>query len=98
MAKKEIIAAQKKGIIRPVAATDAVLDYLEELLRRGTINMFGALPFLRQRFDSISMVQAKKVLAYWMMSYFRRKEEEIADLQRENGDLKELLAREERRR
>lgn len=88
---------EQKKVERPAVVTDEMLEYLEKLRKSGKTNMWGAVPFLRKKFAQLSMAEAKSVLFYWMASYSERKEAKIADLERENADLKTLLDREERR-
>ena len=42
---------QPKIISKPKIATDLHLKYLDKLRDSGEINMFGAGPYLRDRFD-----------------------------------------------
>lgn len=44
--------------------------YLENLRRSGTVNMFGAVPYLVDEF-CLPEVEAKQILADWMKKYNR---------------------------
>lgn len=43
--------------------------YLDELLRSGVTNMFGAAPYLRNAFPALTNEQAKKILGEWMRTF-----------------------------
>lgn len=43
--------------------------YLENLRQSGIVNMFGAVPYLRDEFPELSYDEAKSVLVYWMEHY-----------------------------
>lgn len=43
-------------------------DYLEELRQSGVTNMFGAVPYLMERFG-LERSEAKQILSNWMETY-----------------------------
>ena len=47
----------------------AAFEYLDALQESGITNMFGAGPFLRERFPVLDKHEARKVLSAWMDSY-----------------------------
>ena len=49
--------------------------YLEELRESGQTNMFGAVPYLVERFE-MSKEKARDMLSLWMKSYYRNDEHE----------------------
>ena len=49
--------------------------YLDELRQSGETNMFGAVPYLVERFE-MSKEKARDMLSLWMKSYNRGEEEE----------------------
>lgn len=48
------------------------LEFLDQLREEGTVNMFGARPFLLAEFPRLSEEEGKKILAYWMGTFFER--------------------------
>lgn len=48
--------------------TNVYWIYLEKLRRSGTINMYGAAPYLERAFD-LSKTEAREILADWMRNY-----------------------------
>ena len=46
-------------------------EYLDRLLESGVTNMFGAVPYLQQKFPELSFdrAQAVYILRQWMASY-----------------------------
>lgn len=58
-------------VIRPDFVDDEMLDYLDDLRRSGVTNMFGAAPYVRDRFPGLTAVEAREVLAYWMETFPR---------------------------
>jgi methionine synthase I (cobalamin-dependent) len=54
--------------IRPEGITDAHLEYLDDLRESGETNMFGARPYVQNKFD-LDRDAAKKILMYWMESF-----------------------------
>ena len=46
--------------------------FLEKLRRSGTVNMFGAVPYIMHEFN-VAQNDAKEILANWMRNY--RKED-----------------------
>lgn len=46
--------------------------YLDGLRESGVTNMFGAVSYLRNRFDGMSQSQAIGVLAEWMETFEQR--------------------------
>ena len=55
----------------PEAATDEVLDYLDDLRESGKTNMLGAGVYLQNKF-LFGQREASKVLGYWMDTYPRK--------------------------
>ena len=49
-------------------STEKYKIFLDNLRALGTVNMFGASPFLREEFG-LSKMEAHEVLAQWMSSY-----------------------------
>ena len=66
--------------------------YLEEIRRSGVTNMFGAIPYLQNRFG-LSHKQARDVLAEWMINYnqddYEQEGEEMSELDKLEVYLKE---------
>ena len=52
---------------RPEIVTDEHLEYLDELRKSGTTNMFGAGEYVEAEFG-LSRKDAKQILMYWMSS------------------------------
>ena len=52
--------------------------FLNELRESGTINMFGAAPFLEDEFPELNRQEAKEVFYEWMESF--DKDDQIGDL------------------
>lgn len=61
--------AGQKATSRPAGITDAHLTFLDNLRESGATNMFGAVPYLKRKFRSLSDGQAAAVLSYWMNSF-----------------------------
>ncbi len=57
--------------VRPVEATDDVLDWLDDLRDSGATNMFGAAVYLVAEFG-FSIQVASRVLVYWMETFADR--------------------------
>lgn len=49
--------------------------YLDGLRESGVTNMYGAVPYLRDRFDGMSQSQAISVLVEWMETFDERHKE-----------------------
>ncbi len=47
---------------------DEHLKYLENLRESGITNMYGAAPYLKEKFR-LDINQARKILSYWMNNY-----------------------------
>ena len=58
-------------IERPNIVEDEHLVYLDALRESGETNMFGATPYIADKFD-IDERSAKKILLYWIRSYSER--------------------------
>jgi len=54
-----------------VAVFEAHLEYLDDLRESGEINMFGAVPYLEDRFR-LSPDVARDILGYWMQTFSKR--------------------------
>ena len=52
--------------------TEAMLEYLDRLRKSGVTNMFGATPYLRMEYPSLTQDEARKVLAFWMKTFSQR--------------------------
>lgn len=50
---------------------DDVRTFLDELREDGSVNMYGARPYVKARFD-VSEADAKTLLVYWMKSFTER--------------------------
>lgn len=55
-----------------VLGKEMFFGYLDGLRESGVTNMFGAVPYLRNRFDGMSQSQAIKVLTEWMETFDMR--------------------------
>lgn len=53
---------------RPEFVEDEHLEYLDELLESGQINMFGAMPYL-QRELFFTREEAKECFIYWVRTF-----------------------------
>jgi hypothetical protein len=63
---------------RPISTTQAVaFAYLNDLRESGTVNMFGAVPYLQGDIGLTKFV-AKKVLAEWMSWGFEATKKEAS--------------------
>jgi len=56
-------------IQRPCFVEDKHLQYLDALRGSGATNMFGAAPYLTEMFPSLTSLQARKILLYWMETF-----------------------------
>lgn len=54
--------------------SDEHLEYLDLLRKSGVTNMFGAAEYLIGEF-SISKIEAREILSYWMRTFSERNEE-----------------------
>ncbi len=61
---------QKKE--RPTFATEAHLKFLDDLRESGATNMFGARPYLMNRFPKLTPEKAIAIVSYWMDSFPRK--------------------------
>lgn len=57
---------------RPEFCTDEMLEFLDDLRESGDTNMFGARPYIENRFEDLTSKEASKVLLYWMSSFSER--------------------------
>lgn len=57
---------------RPELVTPEHLTYLDELRASGIVNMFGAVPFLKNRFPDLDTTEATAVLVHWMHTFSER--------------------------
>lgn len=53
---------------RPQIVENEYLEFLDELRESGTVNMFGAGPYLELEFN-LSRADAKTILMYWMETF-----------------------------
>ncbi len=53
----------------PEHATDVTLSFLDRLRNKGTVNMVGAVPYIRAKFDALTIAEATDVLIYWIKTY-----------------------------
>ena len=58
-------------IDRPKFVKDEYLEYLDDLRESGATNMFGASPYLQEKFG-FSKADARLVLSYWTESFSER--------------------------
>jgi hypothetical protein len=59
---------------RPTIVDDEHLEYLDGLRESGVTNMFGAGPYLMDKFR-LSRGESLLVLAYWMKTFHERHKE-----------------------
>ena len=52
---------------RPACYGQQHADFLNKLRDGGTVNMFGAVPYLRQRFPGLTEKDATAILMWWML-------------------------------
>jgi len=57
-------------VIRPSFVTDEHLDYLDDLRKSGSVNMFDAAIGIRHQ--GATLQQTKEILGYWGASYSER--------------------------
>jgi hypothetical protein len=57
---------------RPEFCTDEMLVFLDELRNSGVTNMFGARPYIENKFGDLTGKQAGNVLSYWMKTFSER--------------------------
>lgn len=57
---------------KPEFCSEAHLLFLDALRESGKTNMFGATPFLKRKFPSLSPDECSAILAYWMESFETR--------------------------
>ena len=74
---------------------DRYFKFLDELRELGTVNMFGAVPYLQARFPGLSAKEARKVLTKWMETFKERKAKEDAEFAEECEREKESTLRSE---
>ena len=56
---------------RPTFATNAHLEFLDNLRDSGETNMFGALPYLEAEFNLVRPA-ARQIIRYWVDSFGQR--------------------------
>jgi hypothetical protein len=56
-------------INKPSGLLDTHLAFLDDLRESGATNMFGACPYLMDKFPNLAKVQASAILAYWMKTF-----------------------------
>ena len=54
---------------RPKFVEDEHLEYLDDLRDSGVVNMYGAIPYLREMYPELNKVEASQVLDYWMKTF-----------------------------
>ncbi len=59
---------------RPKFVEDQHLEYLDDLRDSGVVNMYGAIPYLREMYPELSKVEAPLVLGYWMKTFGERRQ------------------------
>lgn len=62
---------EHEGRERPAGMTEEHLSYLDELRASGITNMFGARPYLQERFR-LARPTASAILSYWMATFHIR--------------------------
>lgn len=55
---------------------DVVFEFLDEIRESGSINMFGATPYIIDAFG-VSRYEAKDLLLEWMQTFGQRKKESM---------------------
>jgi hypothetical protein len=65
-------------IERPDFVTDEHLAFLDNLRVSGVTNMFGATPYIMQRFN-VRNSTARKILSHWMVTFNDRHPEGNTD-------------------
>lgn len=71
MAEKTV--AQPSELLQvPPKLTTEHLDFLDELREEGITNMFGAVPYLRKAFPTLSSTEASAILSHWMKTFGHR--------------------------
>jgi hypothetical protein len=58
-----------KTVAKPTCVKKEHLIFLDALRDSGKTNMFGARPYLMQRYPKLSKNQASEVLQYWMDTF-----------------------------
>jgi hypothetical protein len=61
----------RSKIMRPEVVTEEHLSFLDRLRESGITNMFGASPYLEQRFGELAGRDAVEIVTYWMESFGR---------------------------
>lgn len=56
---------------RPDFVTDEHIDFLDDLRESGVTNMFGARPYLAERFG-LDRQESSKIHQYWMESFGKK--------------------------
>jgi len=64
------VVEEKKEM--PDFMDEEMLSYLDSLRESGATNMFGAAPYLVEVWPELSIMQSRKVLAYWMETFSDR--------------------------
>lgn len=67
-----VLTVGKSITTKPEYLQSKHLTYLDQLRESGTVNMFGAVPFLLQEFPDLDLSKAKHILFYWLHSYVQR--------------------------
>lgn len=53
---------------------EKIMHYLDELRISGQTNMFGAAPYVTEKFADVTLTQAQTVLLFWMKTFAERQE------------------------
>jgi hypothetical protein len=59
-------------ITKPAIVEDCHLEYLDELRESAVTNMFGAGPYLIDKFG-VSRSESHEILSYWMKTFSARR-------------------------
>lgn len=55
-----------------IPAEDKYLEFLDQLRKRGTVNMFGVRPFLLAEFPELSEKESSEIMVRWMETFPKR--------------------------
>jgi hypothetical protein len=51
---------------------EKVFEYLDELRESGVTNMYGAIPYIQQKFPELTISQSSSLLVEWMKTFSER--------------------------
>lgn len=61
--------------------------YLDELQKSGVTNMYGAAPYLQEKFKHLSHSRAVDILMEWMQTYSERHGKSVNDNSKIGGNM-----------